>query len=48
MQFTLTHMRIAAEIPIKATTQTYPLQEVNQALMDLKESRIDGAGVLIP
>jgi propanol-preferring alcohol dehydrogenase len=41
-------MRLAAEIPITATTQTYPLINVNKALLDLKESRIDGTGVLIP
>jgi propanol-preferring alcohol dehydrogenase len=39
-------LKLAAEIPIKATTQIYPLEEVNRALIDLKESRIDGAGVL--
>jgi len=41
-------MALAAEIPITATTQMYDLKEANEALLDLKESRIDGAGVLIP
>jgi len=41
-------MSLAAEIPITATTQIYSLEDVNQALLDLKESRIAGAGVLIP
>jgi len=41
-------MRLAAEIPITATTQIYSLEDANEALFDLKESRIDGAGVLIP
>jgi propanol-preferring alcohol dehydrogenase len=41
-------LRLAAEIPVKATTQSYPLDQANQALLDLKESRIDGAGVLLP
>jgi propanol-preferring alcohol dehydrogenase len=41
-------LALAAEIPITATTQTYQLDQANEALLDLKESRIDGAGVLIP
>jgi propanol-preferring alcohol dehydrogenase len=41
-------LALAAEIPITATTQMYPLKDANEALLDLKESRIDGAGVLIP
>jgi propanol-preferring alcohol dehydrogenase len=41
-------LRLAKEIPIVATTQAYPLDEANQALSDLKNSRIDGAGVLLP
>jgi propanol-preferring alcohol dehydrogenase len=41
-------LELAAEIPITATTQTYPLDQANEALLDLKGSRIDGAGVLIP
>lgn len=41
-------LKLAAEIPIHATVQTYPLDEANEALLDLKHSRIDGAGVLVP
>jgi propanol-preferring alcohol dehydrogenase len=41
-------LKLAAEIPIQANTQTYPLECANQALLDLKGSKIDGAGVLIP
>ena len=41
-------LRLAAEIPIHATTASYPLDQANQALRDLKESRIDGAAVLRP
>jgi propanol-preferring alcohol dehydrogenase len=41
-------LNLAAEIPVTATTCSYTLEEANQALLDLKESRIDGAGVLIP
>ena len=41
-------LREAAEIPVRPETTTYPLAEANAALRDLKESRIDGTGVLVP
>jgi propanol-preferring alcohol dehydrogenase len=41
-------LRLAAEIPIHATTASYPLDQANRALLDLKHSQIDGAAVLIP
>ncbi|MBN2103672.1 zinc-dependent alcohol dehydrogenase family protein [bacterium] len=37
---------IAAEIPIQPEVQIYPFLSVNEALMDLKQSRIRGAKVL--
>jgi propanol-preferring alcohol dehydrogenase len=40
-------LRLAAEIPVQTTTRRYDLDQANQALLDLKESRIDGAGVLL-
>ncbi|HUS85066.1 MAG TPA: zinc-dependent alcohol dehydrogenase family protein [Anaerolineales bacterium] len=39
-------LHLAAQIPIRVSTKLYELGEANQALMDLKQSRIDGAGVL--
>jgi propanol-preferring alcohol dehydrogenase len=39
-------LKIAAEIPIKTTTQIFPLDEANKALQLLKASKIDGAAVL--
>ncbi|MCH7587693.1 MAG: zinc-dependent alcohol dehydrogenase family protein [Chloroflexi bacterium] len=39
-------LKIAAEIPIRVTTKSYPLASANQALQDLKQSTIDGSGVL--
>ncbi len=39
-------LRLAAEIPIRATTTLYPLEEANQALLDMKHSRINGEAVL--
>ncbi len=38
---------LAAEIPIKTTVETFPLEEANQALLAMKRSEIDGAGVLV-
>ncbi len=38
---------IAAEIPIKPEVQTYPLEEANQALLELKRSPVRGAKVLM-
>lgn len=39
-------INLAAEIPIRVSTKLYKLEEANQALFDIKRSRIDGAGVL--
>jgi propanol-preferring alcohol dehydrogenase len=39
-------MRLAAEIPIRTTVQTYPLEQANEALLALKRSEIDGTAVL--
>lgn len=41
-------LKLAAEIPIQTRIETYALTEANRALLDLKQSRISGAGVLIP
>jgi alcohol dehydrogenase, propanol-preferring len=39
-------LRLAAEVPVKTSVQIYALEQANQALQDLKRSRIDGAAVL--
>jgi propanol-preferring alcohol dehydrogenase len=39
-------LKIAAEIPIKTTIQTFPLEEANKVLQRLKEGKINGAAVL--
>lgn len=39
-------LRLAVEIPIRTEVNTFPLQQANQALQLLKQSRFDGAGVL--
>jgi alcohol dehydrogenase, propanol-preferring len=38
---------IAAEIPLKPEVQTYPLDEANQALLELKQRHVRGAKVLV-
>jgi len=37
----------AAEVPIRPHTTIYPLQDANQALLDLKSDQISGTGVLV-
>jgi propanol-preferring alcohol dehydrogenase len=39
-------LRLAAKIPIRTTVQTYPLEEANHALCDLKDGHINGAAAL--
>jgi propanol-preferring alcohol dehydrogenase len=39
-------LRQAAEIPLQPRVEVYPMAQANSALMDLKQSRIEGAGVL--
>lgn len=37
---------LASEVPVETEVQVFPLESANQALADLKHSRIEGAGVL--
>ncbi|HEY64375.1 MAG TPA: zinc-dependent alcohol dehydrogenase family protein [Caldilineae bacterium] len=39
-------LRVAPEVPIRTEIETYPLEQVNQALLRLKRSEIRGAAVL--
>jgi propanol-preferring alcohol dehydrogenase len=39
-------LQLAADIPIRATTQMYELAQANQALLDVKYSRLNGEAVL--
>jgi propanol-preferring alcohol dehydrogenase len=39
-------LRLAAEIPIRTTVQTYPLGQANEALLALKQSEVGGTAVL--
>ena len=40
-------LRIAAEIPIRPQTTTFPLHDANRALQQLKHDGIQGSGVLV-
>lgn len=40
-------LRLAAEIPVHSTTTVYPLERANQALCDLKDSRLNGEALLM-
>lgn len=39
-------LELAAEVPVSAEVRTYNLDQANQALQDLKHSRLEAAGVL--
>jgi propanol-preferring alcohol dehydrogenase len=39
-------LKIAGEIPIQTTTESFKLEDANTVLKLLKESKIDGAAVL--
>lgn len=39
---------LAANIPVKTEVHTYPLEQANQALEDLRAGRFSGAAVLVP
>mgnify|MGYP003322856924 FL=1 len=42
----LEFLKLASEIPIRTEVKLYQLEQANQALLDLKQSRIKGAAVL--
>jgi propanol-preferring alcohol dehydrogenase len=41
-------LRLAAEIPVRTTVTTYPLEETEQALADLRAGAFTGTAVVIP
>lgn len=41
-------LRYAAEIPVTTNTVTFPLEEVNEALLKMKRSELTGDAVLLP
>lgn len=41
-------LQLAPQVPVRAHTQVYALEQANQALEDLRAGRIHGAAVLVP
>ena len=41
-------MQLASRIPIRTSVRTYPLEQANEALSDLRAGRLEGAAVLVP
>lgn len=41
-------LRIVADNPVRSHVQVYPLGQANEALLALREGRIEGAAVLVP
>jgi len=41
-------LQLAAKIPIRVTTQTFGLKDANHVIRLLKESKLEGAAVLVP
>jgi propanol-preferring alcohol dehydrogenase len=41
-------LRIAPRVPVRTSTETFPLTQANEALARLREGRITGAAVLVP
>jgi propanol-preferring alcohol dehydrogenase len=39
-------LKVAAEVPVRTTVRTFPLEEANEVLRELKAGRINGAAVL--
>jgi propanol-preferring alcohol dehydrogenase len=40
-------LELAMKIPLRSTVKLYPLEQANQALLDLKASRLKGEAVLV-
>jgi len=40
-------LKEAGEVPVKTCTATYPLEEANRALQDMKAGHVNGTGVLV-
>lgn len=40
-------LHLAPRVPIKTETKTYPLEQANEALADLRSGKIEGAAVLV-
>jgi propanol-preferring alcohol dehydrogenase len=41
-------LTLAAQIPVRTETETFPLEEANKALEALRNGKLSGAAVLVP
>ena len=41
-------LALAPQVPIRTTITTYPLEQAEQALDDLRAGRFEGTAVLVP
>ena len=41
-------LKLAPRVPVRATTEPYPLDKANEALDDLRAGHLEGAAVLVP
>jgi propanol-preferring alcohol dehydrogenase len=41
-------LALAPKIPVRTTTQAFPLAQANEALAALRAGRLNGAAVLVP
>jgi propanol-preferring alcohol dehydrogenase len=41
-------MKLAPQVPVRTETETFPLNEANEALAALRSGKLTGAAVLIP
>jgi alcohol dehydrogenase, propanol-preferring len=41
-------LALAAQVPLRTETETFPLEQANEALTQLREGRLQGAAVLVP
>ena len=41
-------LALAPQVPVRTTTQAFPLAEANEALRRLRTGAIEGAAVLVP
>ncbi len=44
----LEFLELAPRVPVRTQVTTYPLEQANEALADLREGRLQGAAVLVP
>ena len=41
-------LALAPQVPVRTTVTTYPLEQAEQALADLRAGRFEGSAVIVP